>query len=1112
MRVENQDRGPRQTCWGEFLSWVPVRSLANTAGELPLLGMDVSLSMDGHKPFTELRVCPLLNSAVQHAADDWVMLAAQISHTPIALIGLWDNEHQWFLSSYGCMVQSVPSTDSPDVHSLSSDAAIWIVPNLQEAIATRQLPPTVARHPLLNPPFSLQFYAAVPLRTKEGRTIGALSVWDHMPRTLTPEHQQGLRAIARQLVTQLEPLCLPVLEDTETSELPLATQARLLDLASDAILALDLQGRITFWNRGAESLYGWNKSQALGQDYYALLQPVTERSLSEIQQQCFEEGRWEGWLVHSTHDCERIAISSHWTLQKTEQGQPGLVLQINTPIKNYCDLDSIVREELHHASEHAAELYNYLPDGFIALDQRWTVTQFNLRAEQILCCDRTQVLDRPLWEALPDLRHSLVEEECKRAIAQQVEIRFEHIYTAYGLVLEIIVRPHAGGLFMYLRDVTVHRKTVASLLEYTRLSHLNTEISQILSCAGTLNETLDDCVNAIVDGLEEVTLARIWLFDRETNILTLRAIAGEPLPVEDVPKRTSIGISIVGVIAQTQQPYLTNEVGRDVCLGLQEWAQQGRITAFVGYPLVVNDRLIGVVTLLSRDAIETGTYASLQWIFSSVAIAIDRSIARAELLSRRESLLFRLASQIRKSLDLDTILGAAVQEIRQLLKIDRCHFLWCAMDQSGEDNLPALSITHESAMSGLPSLLGNCEPNLGRSLVQSIVTLEPQRFDYNTATHCPDENVATWLENYDMQSLLIIPLETHAGQLGAIACSHQSPRIWTDTEVELLQAVSNQLAIAIDQAELFAQTRAAAAAAQAQAQQLSQALQTLRQTQAKMIQSEKMSSLGQLVAGIAHEINNPVGFVSGNLIYAETYFQDLVKLLRLYQTHYPTPPEEVQTCIHAIELDFLIEDYASLLASMKIGTNRICKIVQSLRNFSRLDEAEVKSVDIHDGLDNTLLILQNRLKARASTPAINIIKRYGQLPLIDCYASQLNQVFLNILSNAIDALETCPSPRTITITTQVRPPDATADISGVIIRIKDNGVGMSDQIRQKIFDPFFTTKPVGQGTGLGLSISHQIIVENHRGWLSCESQVGEGSEFIIELPLTLPIPDEGVDG
>ncbi len=1051
-----------------------------------------------------------MDGTLQHAADDWVMLAAQISQCPIALIGVFEGDDQWFLATYGHCLPTVARPHSPDLQ-----LAVWppppicIIPDLAAAIAQGQLSPAIAQHPLIAQTPSMQFYAAVPLCTRMGQVIGALSVWHPHSHQLTTDQQQGLQAIARQAAPHLEPL-LPAEQPSPPVELPIATQAQLLDLANDAILALDLRGRITFWNRGAEDLYGWNKLEALGQDHYALLQPMTERSLDDIQQQCYDEGRWEGLIVHSTRDNQRIAISSHWTLQRTEEGQPSLILQINAPIRNYCDLDGVVQEESDRLNYHSTELYNYLPDGFIAVDQQWRIQQFNVRAEQLFCCDRVHVLRRSLWNALPDMADSLVEQECRRAVSQSVEVKFESTCSTYGLVLEITARPHQSGLFIYARDVTVHRKTLASLLEYTRLSHLNTAVSQVLSQAGTLSETLNDCVNVIVNGLDEISLARIWLFDLETEVLTLQAMAGTPPLVDDVPKRTSLGISIVGVIAQTRQPYLTNQVGSDVCLGMQDWAAEAHLKAFVGYPLVVNDRLIGVVTLLSQAPIETGTYATLQWIFNSMAIAIDRSMARAELLSRREALLFRLASQIRNSLDIDQILAVAVQETRHILQIDGCHFFWCSREKTEHiDQLPELSVTHESIQEGLPSLLGDCPLPLAKSLLKQILKLEIIRLTQADEAARTSPALQRWMQSLGVESFLLIPIETHAGQLGAIACSHcRSPRHWTDTEVELLEAVTNQLAIAIDQAELFAETSAAAAAAQAQAEQLSQTLHTLKQTQAKMVQSEKMSSLGQLVAGIAHEINNPVGFVSGNLTYAENYFRDLTTLLRLYQVYYPNPPEEIKSCIRAIELDFLLNDYANLLSSMKMGTDRISKIVQSLRNFSRLDEADRKPVNIHDGIENTLLILQSRIKPCPQHQGITVVKEYGDLPMVVCHASQLNQVFLNIISNAIDAIEYQDAPRILTITThQSRPPsgnngiDVDTTTPWVTIRIRDNGMGMSDIVRQKIFDPFYTTKPVGKGTGLGLSISHQIIVENHHGWLSCESTPAEGTEFVIELPV-----------
>ncbi|XZN89670.1 MAG: response regulator [Microcoleus sp.] len=282
-----------------------------------------------------------------------------------------------------------------------------------------------------------------------------------------------------------------------------------------------------------------------------------------------------------------------------------------------------------------------------------------------------------------------------------------------------------------------------------------------------------------------------------------------------------------------------------------------------------------------------------------------------------------------------------------------------------------------------------------------------------------------------------------------------------------------------------------------QAENLKLTLRELKRTQAKLIHSEKMSSIGNLVAGVAHEINNPVNFIHGNLSPATEYFQDLLNLVKLYQQHLPDPPPEIQAEIKAINLDFLQEDLLKLLNSMQIGTERIQEIVLSLRNFSRHDEAEFKRVDIHQGIDNTLMILQNRLKATLKNPEIAVIKDYGQLPLIECYSGQLNQVFMNLINNAIDSVSTHfigERPK-IKITTQVH------NNHRISIKISDNGWGIAKELQSKLFDPFFTTKEVGEGTGLGLFICHQIVVDKHGGDLYCYSTLGKGAEFVIEIPI-----------
>ncbi|MBD2775586.1 ATP-binding protein [Iningainema tapete] len=287
-----------------------------------------------------------------------------------------------------------------------------------------------------------------------------------------------------------------------------------------------------------------------------------------------------------------------------------------------------------------------------------------------------------------------------------------------------------------------------------------------------------------------------------------------------------------------------------------------------------------------------------------------------------------------------------------------------------------------------------------------------------------------------------------------------------------------------------------------------------QQLAAQLVQSEKMSSLGQLVAGVAHEINNPVSFIYGNLSYADEHTQDLLTIVQLYQQHYPHPVPEIQAQAKAIDLDFLIEDLPKLLTSMKIGAERITQIVLSLRNFSRLDEAEMKVVDIHSGIDSTLMILQHRLKAKSDLPEIQVIKEYGDLPLVECYPGQLNQVFMNILANAIDAIEESlvichlssvnnSQQRTKDTGLRTNPQiciSTTTQDNNVIISIADNGAGIPEAVQKRLFDPFFTTKPVGKGTGLGLSISYQIITEKHGGTLQCISSLGEGTQFVITIP------------
>jgi signal transduction histidine kinase len=477
----------------------------------------------------------------------------------------------------------------------------------------------------------------------------------------------------------------------------------------------------------------------------------------------------------------------------------------------------------------------------------------------------------------------------------------------------------------------------------------------------------------------------------------------------------------------------------------------------------------------------------------------DQSEARFRELARQKDLLYRVSQQIRQSLELNQILQTTVTQVRGLLETDRVLIYQFGDRWQGQ-------VVIEDVVSPWRPTLGemgadSCFPQgfaelYGCGYVRAIDNIEMAGLD--------DCHV-NYLKSLQVRANLIVPILVRNQLWGLLIAHHCSaPRRWRDSETELLQALAEQVGVAIRQAELYEQATTSARLARQQASQLETALQKLKNTQAQLVQTEKMSSLGQLVAGIAHEINNPVNFIYGNVGYLRTYIEDLTRLVSLYQTHYPEPAQPIAEQIEAMELEFMMRDLNDILKSYKVGSERIRQIVRSLRTFSRLDEADMKVVDIHEGIDSTLLLLQHRLRDNRQWPPVQLRKQYGNLPLVECYPSQLNQVFLNILTNAFDVLEqqaqqqgasAAPlEPREITISTESRGAYA-------FVRIRDNGPGIPPEIRSRLFDPFFTTKPVGQGTGLGLSISHQIIVETHGGRLLCQSTPGEGTEFCIVIPL-----------
>ncbi|XWK87507.1 MAG: PAS domain-containing protein [Phormidium sp.] len=511
-------------------------------------------------------------------------------------------------------------------------------------------------------------------------------------------------------------------------------------------------------------------------------------------------------------------------------------------------------------------------------------------------------------------------------------------------------------------------------------------------------------------------------------------------------------------------------------------------------------------------------------LFGTAIDITERCQAEAALQQQflRQRLLAAILERIRQSLNSEEVLQTAVEEVRRFLLTDRTIIYRFNPDWSGltvvesvaEEWMPILGIVIED----------NCfvekyVPLYQKGRVRAIEDI------YNGELH---QCHADQLAQLQIQANIVVPILQGENLWGLLIAHHcSSPRKWQDSEIDCLKQICLQLGIAIQQSTLFEQAqieiaerqkaelalRESQAKLQEKNQQLKITLNDLKQTQIQLIQSEKMVSMGQMVAGIAHEINNPISFIYCNINYANEYVKTLFKLVQLYSSYYPNPPDEIQQQIDESDLEFIMEDFPKLLNSMQSGAERIEKIVKSLRTFSRLDEADMKSVDIHEGIESTLMLLQNRLKCPEKKLEIQVIKDYSELPLVECYAGQLNQVIMNLLCNAIDSFESrfaiealeesnkkpnieeiSANPCTISICTYL------SAIGYVAISIADNGCGIPESIRKRVFDPFFTTKAVGQGTGLGLSVSHSII-ERHGGKITCESELGKGTKFIVEIPL-----------
>jgi PAS domain S-box-containing protein len=1093
-------------------------------------------SLDPSDPYQGLEL------AAEGAFDDLARLAACICKTPIALLCFIDIRRGWVQSQVGLEPNSTEAYLALCTQTLLQlerwDSRLLII---EDVLAD----PHWANHELVKSQANIRFYAGVPLVMPHGLIVGILAVMDHQPRSLTLKQKEALARLSTQAlnltvngvnmqserrknVTSMKGRANKPQQQKEAQP-ALQQELAILKLAleqTSMVSMTDHRGKINYVNDNFCTISKYSREELLGKDHRLMNSGYHPSDFFKKMWVTIRKGKvWRGEIRNRAKDGNFYWVNTTIVPILNDQEKPCAYVSI---CQDITERKQIENERLSQVACGTDRFFSLSPDLMCILSLDGHFQQVNPAFEKILSYSPEKLLSQPfldfvhpedkgatqsVWEKLANTTETLMIENRYRC--QDGSYKWQG-WNFFCPVQEQFI--YGIG-----HEITSHKSGKATLLERSHFSTLEADVAAALGQGSPLVERLKHCTEAMVQHLDAIG-AGIWLADPtavgsgDPLPLDLQASAGTLRPANTFPAHVPPNHHLIGTIAQTRQSLNTQLSG-------ESGEADSAPINFSGYPLMVESHLVGVIALHSRHRFSQVVHNVLGWVANTIATAIDRAWSRDELLSRWEALLCQLANQIHNFLDLDIILNTAVTEIWRLLGVDNCHFLWCFE----EAEPPRLSVSHEACNPELPSLLGeNLPPHL-QAIAEIIREQKTLKIGDLRQTGDLDAKTQSLLCNWGITAGLLLPLKTHTGQLGAIACSHYNgSRQWSDREVELLQAVVAQLAIAIEQSEMFANTRAATLAAQTQARHLEVALKDLQQTETWLIQTEKMSGLGQMVAGVAHEINNPVNFITGNLSHAANYIQDLLDLINYYQQHYPNPTPEIQGFIEEIDLEFLIEDLPKILYSMKMGADRIQEIVLSLRDFSRLDDAQMRPVNIHEGIDSTLLILQNRLKPKGKNPGVTVIKEYGNLPQVECYAGQINQVFMNILSNAIDALENWRVEETeqqlspespedgerhspVNTSSPTHPVSTSATIwistelledNQAVIRIRDNGLGMPPSVVRRLFDPFFTTKPVGKGTGLGLSISHQIIVEKHGGLLQCYSEPGQGAEFWIQIPIS----------
>ncbi|MBL1179184.1 trifunctional serine/threonine-protein kinase/ATP-binding protein/sensor histidine kinase [Pantanalinema sp. GBBB05] len=642
------------------------------------------------------------------------------------------------------------------------------------------------------------------------------------------------------------------------------------------------------------------------------------------------------------------------------------------------------------------------------------------------------------------------------------------------------------------------------------------DFATILKASQTLSSTIQ--LDELLHQLTQIILQNsggercVLILPDHTNEWQVVAIAtptATELCSEPLEGNLNLPAKLIQYVKNTQEVVVVDNLNTDLPV-IDDYLIQRQPKSLLGLPILHRGQLIGILYLKNRSTSGVFTHDRiliLNFLCTQAAISLENArlyqasqahTQQVELALEQQKVLFDVVTQMRQSLDLEMIFQSVTQNVRSIFNVDRV---------------------------GIYQFDAGYNHEYGEFIAEAVQPEFPSALAIKLQDHCFGDNYADLykqgrictisdvqaadvkechraiLMQFEIKASLVVPIMKD-NELWGLLCIHQCnrPRNWRPTETQFAQQVAAQLGIALQQTELLLETRR-------QAMQLEQMLANLRDTQLQLVQNEKMASLGNLVAGVAHEINNPIGFLNGSINNAKEYVQDLLNHLALYQQHHPQTALPVEEHAADIDLEFLCEDLPKLLHSMKGATDRIKSISTSLRTFSRADTEHKVNANLHEGIDSALLILKYRLKANEHRPEITVNKEYGELPLIACFPGQLNQVFMNILANAIDVFDEAAQllsfkqleaqPQCITVQTTV----LTAQ-NAVEIRIRDNGQGMTEAVKTRIFDHLFTTKDVGKGTGLGLAIARQIVTETHAGNLEVQSELGQGTEFRIRLPIS----------